>query len=128
MIFVNQGYGNGAMLVVKTSTSTTLCSTQISPNHAVDTANQFAGTGVLSFDLQVPLLVGESIRFIVFSDGQGQDGTFDGSAFRASITEVGQVPEPATILPFGLGLFGLLMTFYRGNARTTASNWTLMRL
>ena len=36
-----------------------------------DTAAPFSGTGLAHFDVTVPLLVGESLRFVVFSDAQG---------------------------------------------------------
>jgi hypothetical protein len=67
----------------------------IDAHHAVDANNYFGGTGVANFSLNVSLLQSESLRFVVFSDSQGQDGTFDATAFR---TTINQVPEPGRLL------------------------------
>lgn len=77
----------------------------ISDAHSVNLLNPFGGTGATPFDLQVSLVAGESVRFIVFADGQGQDGLFDTSAFRVNITPV---PEPATAALGALALVSLL--------------------
>ena len=60
--------------------------TTISSNHAVDSDDPFSGTGVANFDLMVSLGQGDALRFVVFSDSQGQDGTFDVTAFRLKIS------------------------------------------
>ena len=56
---------------------------------------------MVNFDITVHLEAGESLRFVVFSDGQGQDSTYDGTAFRVAIQEV---PEPTTAI---LAMFGV---------------------
>ena len=89
------GAGDGVdVLVINGSDpNSSLFSTTISSANAVNTADPFSGTGTANFNLTVPLLAGQSVRFIVFSDSQGQDGTFDATAFRVNIA----VPEPATL-------------------------------
>ena len=78
------GHGNGVdFLVVKElDLDNPLFETHIDSNHVVDRRTAFNGTGVVSFDVNVQLLVGESVRLIVFPDGQGPDGTFDSTVFR----------------------------------------------
>jgi hypothetical protein len=94
----NYASGNGVDVLVTRSLEldAPLFSAFISPNHVVDVAAPFSGTGVQSFDLTAHFEAGESIRFIVFGDAQGQDGTFDGTALRASIVRIAEVPEPGT--------------------------------
>lgn len=102
---VNQNAGDGVdVLVTKAlNLDNPLFSTTIGPDNAVDTSNPFGGTGVANFDLKVPLNAGDVLRFVVFSDSQGQDGTFDATAFRVTVN---QVPEPATwaLMAVGLGI------------------------
>ena len=80
-------HGNGVdFLVVKElDLDNPLFESYIDDNHVVDRRTAFDGTGVVSFDVNVLLLGGESVRLVVFSDGQGQDGTFDSTAFRGSM-------------------------------------------
>lgn len=120
---VSQGWGSGVdVLVVRgLALDQPLFSAHISPNHTVIAGSPFLGTGVVSFGVNVPLAAGDSIRFIVFSDGQGQDGTFDSTAFRVSINQIPQVPEPSTIILFGLGLLGLCVHGRRARSPGPAS-------
>lgn len=107
---VNQGYGNGVdvRIVKNLDLDHPLFAANITSNHFVNYATPFSGTGVVSFNLNVSLAAGDSVRFIVFSDGQGQDGTFDGTAFRTSITQVTSVPEPPTMCTFALAMTALI--------------------
>ena len=81
------GYGNGVdFLVVKElDLDNPLFETHIESNHVVDRRTAFDGTVVVSFEVNVPLPVGESVRLVVFTDGQGQDGRFDSTAFQGSL-------------------------------------------
>ena len=112
----NYGYGNGVeVLVAKNGDlDTSLFKSSISQNHHVDVMAPFEGTGVASFSFKTHLLAGDSLRFIVFADGQGQDGTFDSTAIRASINAVDAtiVPEPSS-LAYLLGLAGLALISQR---------------
>ncbi len=65
----------------------------------------FAGAAIAPFNLNVYLAAGESLRFIVFADAQGQDGTYDGTALRLSIQEV---PEPSSYILGVIALSSLL--------------------
>ena len=104
------GAGDGVdVLVIKgADPNIPLFATTISSANAANMADPFSGTGLAHFNVTVPLLAGESLRFIVFSDAQGQDGTFDATAFRVTVA---QVPEPSTIVLAALG--GLALLVYR---------------
>jgi len=80
-------YGNGVdfLIVKELDLDNPLFESRIDDNHVVDRRTAFDGTGVVSFDVNVLLLGGESVRLVVFADGQGQDGTFDSTAFRGSM-------------------------------------------
>lgn len=108
----NWTFGNGVDVLIARGLDleNPLFAATISDAHAVNLLNPFGGTGATPFDLQVSLAAGESVRFIVFADGQGQDGTYDTSAFQVTIAEV---PEPSSI---ALGAFALagLIAFQRG--------------
>jgi hypothetical protein len=55
----------------------------------VNPANLFAGVGAASFDLSVPLLAGDVVRFLVFNGPpRGPDMGFDVTALRFDFTEV----------------------------------------
>jgi hypothetical protein len=77
-------------------------------------ADPFAGTAIAPFNVNTFLSAGESIRFIVFADGQGQNGTYDGTGLRLTISEV---PEPTGYLLAVIGGFGLL--FFRSRQIVT---------
>jgi hypothetical protein len=109
---INVGAGDGVdvLVVDEADLDHPLFHAAISSNHAVDPSNPFAGTGVATFSLQATLAAGESLRFIVFSDDQGQDGTFDATAFRVAIA---QVPEPASAALFALGAAAIAVARWR---------------
>jgi hypothetical protein len=109
---VNEGYGDGVdVLVIKgMNLDSPLFSAHISQNNAADLTHPFAGTGVAPFNLNVSLLAGESLRFIVFSGPQGQDGTFDNTALQVTI---GQVPEPSSLALAALSLVALAAGCWR---------------
>jgi len=86
----NVGAGDGVDVLVVNGTDldTPILSAHIDSSNAVDVTNPFAGTGKVSFNLTVPLAAGDALRFIVFSDAQGQDGTYDTTAFRVGLAPV----------------------------------------
>lgn len=109
---VNVGWGDGvdALVVKDSDLDSPLFSTHISSAHVVDVTQPFAGTGTAMFNLQLPLSAGESLRFVVFSDGQGQDGTFDSTAFRVAVA---QVPEPSSFVIVGCAVGTIVLFGWR---------------
>ena len=81
-----------------------LFASHIASSHVVDLSNPFGGTGVAAFDFTVWLDAGESLRFIVFSDGEGLDGDYDGTAFRVTILPV---PEPSSAVLLVAGVLAV---------------------
>ena len=63
------------LIVKELDVDNPLFESRIDDNHVVDRRTVFDGTGVVSCDVNVPLLGGESFCLVVFTDGQGQDGT-----------------------------------------------------
>ena len=97
--FQNAGDGVDVVIFRDFDAGHPLFSATISSDNAVDPGNYFQGSGVANFDLNTTLLLNEVCRFVVFSDSQGQDGTFDLTAFTLSITPV---PEPSTLVLSGI--------------------------
>lgn len=112
----SEGYGDGEdVLIVKgTSLDSPLFSAHITQDHAVDVSHPFAGTSNVPFDLTIPLLAGDTMRFIVFSGPQGQDAQFDQTALQFTFAEV---PEPSSIALAAFGFVGLLAWAWRRRNR-----------
>lgn len=88
-----------------------LFSANISPDHIVNQGEEFDGTGVANFSVNVPLEQDEVVRFVTFADAQGQDGTFDAIAFKLDV--------------FNAGLAGNLIAFnVRSGVQITNENTT----
>lgn len=101
---VNQYAGNGVDVLIfrGTDPGNALFAASIDATHPVDTNDYFGGTGVSHFDFGVNLAQNDVLRFAVFCDAQGQDGTFDVTALRVTI-----VPIPSTVFLLGFGIAGL---------------------
>jgi YD repeat-containing protein len=84
--FRSAGDGVDVAIIKNFDAAHLLFASTISSNNAVNPDDPFAGTGVASFSLDVTLTHGDAVRFVVFSDAQGQDGTFDATALRLTIT------------------------------------------
>jgi hypothetical protein len=109
--------GNGVDVGVfrNADLTTSLFAASISPDHAVNPEDPFAGTGVAQFAFDTHVAAGQSLNFIVFSDSQGGDGFFDITAFRLDIDH-SPIPEPSTLTLFGAGILALLHLRRRSNA------------
>jgi len=83
--FQSQGDGVDVVIINNFDATNPLFSANISSAHAVDADDPFNGTGVASFKLMAPLSRGDVVRFIVFSGPQGENGSFDVTALKATI-------------------------------------------
>jgi hypothetical protein len=80
--------GNGVDVTIfkNSDISTPLFVGNISSDHIANANNPFSSTGVTNFNLEVTLMRGDSIHFVVFADSQGDDGTFDLTALRLTVS------------------------------------------
>ena len=107
---INRAAGNGVELWIylNDNLSAPLFASVIDADHDVNLDDAFGGTGVVGFDFTVSLQGSDRLLFAIFADGQGQDGTFDGSAFRFAATAVPELSDTAWIVGGSLALWGVL--------------------
>lgn len=120
----NAGDGVDVLVVKGANLDSPLFEEIISSANLVNHSDPFGGTGVADFNFNISLQAGDVLRFIVFSDNQGQDGTFDATAFRVSVS---QVPEPTALTLAVMGV--VVMSFARGvRRRRSRAGFTLCEI
>lgn len=120
---VNIGAGNGidALIARQLDLDNPVMATKISASHAVDTTNPFSGTSNVHFNLTLRVNEGDSLRFVVFTDGQGQDGTYDSTAFRVAIQPRLALPGDANL---DSSVNGADYTNWADNFQRSGKAWT----